>query len=888
MHSQSISQILEKLNTSKSGLTEEESKIRLKKDGPNQLPKSKEKITRFGIFLQQFKSPLMIILIVAGAISGLLHEYIDMTVILITVFINSVVGFFQEDKANKALEHLNKMIAYKAIVLRDGKPFQVLATKIVKGDILLIEAGDKIQADARIINYTDLEIDESSLTGESEPQIKHDRKISDKTILAERKNMVYRGTTVANGRATVLVVATGKDTEIGQIASLVKDTVEDKTPLQEQISKLAKWISIIVLFICLSIFAIGIFSNSQGESLFHIFEIAIAVAVAAIPEGLMITMTVILAIGMQFILKRKALVRRLLSAETLGSVSVICTDKTGTITEGKMRLTELITSKEDLNFEEIKILRTEKNERREDALMLLRAGVLANNGILENSKEKESEWKFLGDSTDIAFVYAGIKAGFERNILEKSSPRIDEIPFDSRNKFMATLHHVDHESVLYAKGAPEWIFKNAKYYEEDGKAKKMTDKQLKFFKEQAKLMTAKGLRVLAVAYKRQDGKVKKIDKKELDDLVFIGLAGLSDPIRKGVKKTIEIAKQAGIKTVMITGDNLSTAQAIAGQIGIPNGDEHVFDGARLETITDDELQVAIKSLFIYARVDPKHKIRIVRAWQANGEVVAMTGDGVNDAPALKAADIGVALGSGTDVAKEISDMVLLDDHYGTIVSAVDEGRTIYQNIKKVVLYLISGSFAEALLIVGSMVAGMPLAALPVQILWINIVEDAFPNIALAFDKGDKENMQDPPRRRDEKIIDKEMKIMIILKSLLANIALFAIFVYFYQTTGDIKLTRTIVFVGFGIDALFYIFAIRSLRHFVWETNPFGNKYLLASVAFGWAMLLSAIYVPFLQTLLRTVPLSLNHWILMIGFGIFNLVLIETVKWFFIHRKIRNV
>jgi len=888
MHSISISQILENLNTSKIGLSKEESSIRLKKDGANKLPKSKEKITRLGIFLQQFKSPLMLILIVAGFISGLFQEFIDMTVILISVFLNSIVGFFQEDKANKALDQLNKMIEYKALVVRDGKPKQISAEVIVVGDILLVDAGDKIQADARIINCKDLEIDESSLTGESEPQIKHNRKIGEKTILAERNNMVYRGTTVTNGRATVVVIAIGKNTELGKIASLVKDTVEDETPLQEQISKLAKLISIVVLVICVLIFLIGIFFNSNGETLFHIFETAIAVAVAAIPEGLMITLTIILAIGMQFILKRKALVRRLLAAETLGSVSVICTDKTGTITEGKMRLTHLVTSKEYLDFEEIKILDAEKMNKREDALLLLRAGVLVNDGILENPESKQNEWKFLGDSTDIAFVHAGMLAGFEKNNLEKANPRIDEMPFDSRNKYMATLHSLSHESIYHIKGAPEWIFKNVKYFEEDGKAKKMTVKQLGIFKKQAKEMTSKGLRVLAVAYKRVDGKVKKIDKKELNNLVFIGLAGLSDPIRADVKETIEIARRAGIKTIMITGDNVSTAQAIASQVGIPSGDEHVFDGERLETITDDELRESIKNLYIYARVDPKHKIRIVRAWQANGEVVAMTGDGINDAPALKASDIGVALGSGTDVAKEISDMVLLDDNYGTIVSSVDEGRTIYQNIKKVVLYLISGSFAEAIMILGSMIAGLPLAALPAQILWVNLVEDLFPNIALAFDKGDKENMTDPPRRRGEKIIDKEMKIMIILKSTLANIALFTIFVYFYITTGNIELTRTIVFVGFGIDALFFIFAVRSLRHPVWQTNPFGNKYLIASVAFGWLMLLSAVYVPFLQTLLRTVPLNLNHWILMIGFGIFNLVLIEVVKWLFIHRKIKNV
>jgi len=899
MHSISITQIFKKLKTSDIGLSSKEVKIRLQKQGLNQLPKSREKITKINLFFSQFKSSLMWLLIIAGVISGLLQEFIDMTVILITVFINIGLGFFQEYKANKSLEKLASLIKFQVIVLRDGKPQKIPAEEIVVGDILLVEAGDKIQADARLISAKELQMIESALTGESEPQSKSVKILKSETVLADRENMIYSGTVVANGRAKAVVIATGKNTEIGKIASLVSTTRDQQTPLQIQLAKMSRIITWVVVFICLVIFIVGIFSNSSEKDVFYIFETAVAVAVAAIPEGMVISLTIILAIGMQFILKRNALVRKLVATETLGSVSVICTDKTGTLTEGKMRLTHLVTANNSLNYEEISLLNKENNDH-PDSLFALKIGALANNGILLNSSAKPEDWKLIGDSTDTALVYAAQKAGIDKELQEKVNPRIDEISFDSQRKFMATLHNIDHESVLYLKGSSEFIFKNASLFEEAGEAKTITAEKLAWFKDQEKKLTSHGLRVLGVAYKRFEGNIKKINEKsqhqvgeaestsaDLTNLVLVGLVGLSDPVRPQIKETIALAQLAGIRTVMITGDHVKTAQAIAKVIGIPHKNSQIFDGERLEKITDKELTDAIKNIFIFARVDPKHKIRIVQAWQKNGEVVAMTGDGINDAPAIKAADIGIALGSGTDVAKEISDMVLLDNNYNTIVEAVAEGRTIYQNIKKVVLYLLSGSFAEATLILGSMVAGMPLAALPVQILWVNIIEDTFPNIALAFERGDKENMSDPPRKKKEKIIDKEIKTMIIAKSVLANLALFLIFIYFYQTTGNIELTRTIVFVGFAIDSLFFIFAIRSLRRPIWRINFWGNKYLIGAVLIGWVMLVSAVYAPFLQILLKTVPLNLGHWVLMIGFGMFNLALIEVVKAIFIYQKNYN-
>jgi len=884
MYKLSTKEIMKKFQTSESGLSLKDAKERLKKDGPNSLPKTGEKITRFKIFLDQWKSPLLIILTVAGIISGVLGEFVDMTVIFITVGVNAIVGFFQEDKANQALSKLSKMIAYKALVLRDGKKIQIESKDIVPGDILILDAGDKVQADGRIVEARDLRVNESALTGESEPVLKNTRIIKEEKAIGDRKNMVFRSTAITNGRAKVLVTATGKDTEIGKIAALVKETIDEKTPLQIQLGKLAKVIGIVVVSISVSIFLLGVFSPSEKHGFVEMFETAIAVAVAAIPEGLVISLTVILAIGMQKILKKNALVRKLVSAETLGSVSVICTDKTGTLTEGKMRLTRLITAGDDLNFEEINVLKMEERQRHLDSYLALRIGVLANDGLLQNPETEESDWNLIGDTTDTGLIFAGMKAGLKKNSLEEVFPRVDEIPFDSDNKYMATLHHMDGESEIYVKGASDVLFGKCKFFEEGGIQKKLSDKKLAWFRDQEKELTGKGLRVLALCYKKEKGIVKNIKSGDIKDLILVGLIALSDPLRSDVASTIKLAQGAGIKIVMITGDHKRTAQSIGAELGIDADEDEIMEGQELEKMADEEFKAIINKIRIFARVDPKHKIRIVRAFQANGEIVAMTGDGVNDAPALKGADIGVALGSGTDVAKETSDIVLLDDKFNTIVSAVEEGRGIYQNIKKVILYLLSGSFAEVILIAGCLIGGLPLAVSAVQILWVNLIEDSFPNMALAFDKGDRENMSDPPRKQSDSIIDKEMKIMISIISVVSNLVLFGLFLYFWKTTGDLALTRTIIFIGLGIDSLLYIYSVRTMRHMVWQMNPFNNKYLNLALLFGWLMLVGAVYFPPLQVLLRTVALSWNYWAVMIGFGFLNIFLIEVIKGIFLVRN----
>lgn len=864
-----------------------EASSRLADQGRNELPRSGGQISRLKILLDQFTSPLIIILIIAGAISGLLGEVIDMTVIFITVAMNTIVGFVQEDKANEALKKLRAMVAYEAVVLRDGKKKQIPSEEVVVGDILFLQAGDKIQADGRIIDLSDFEVNESSLTGESEPSLKSTDVIKDKSGVGDQFNMAFRSTIVENGRATVLVTATGSNTEIGKIANLVKETKEDKTPLQIQLGKMSKMIAIIVVSISVGIFIFGSFfsSKSAEANLLEMFEVSVAIAVAAIPEGIVITLTVILAIGMRHIFKRRSLVRRLVAAETLGSVSVICTDKTGTITEGRMQATHILTSEDDLDFDEIRTLHVDKDPRHVDALFALRVGILCNDGVIENADGPEQTWKVIGDTTDTAFLTIGAKVGLQKEHLDSAVKRTAEIQFSSKKKYMATVHRVDHNSVMYVKGAPEVIFERVTNYDEKGRSKKLTSKQCEWFQAQLKSLTSRGLRVLAVAYKNDGVDANKIDENDVQNLTLIGLVGLSDPVRPDVKETIQLAHKAGIKTVMITGDHVQTARSIAKEIGLAHDKEMIFDGEKLERMSDEELQAAVGSVSIFARVDPIHKIRIVRAFQANEEVVAMTGDGVNDAPALKAADIGVALGSGTAVAKETADMVLLDDSYSTIVGAVEEGRGIYQNIKKVVLYLLSGSFAEVVLIGGSLLMGLPLAVLPVQILWVNIIEDAFPDMALAFDKGEKENMSEPPRKKHEPIIDREMKVMIAIITVVSNLILFGLFLYFLKVTGDIVRARTLMFVGLGVDSLIYIYAVRSMRRNVWHMNPFSNKYLNLALLFGWVMLISAVHIPIFQTLLRTVPIGLREWGIMLTFGIINLLLIEIVKgWFLVKNR----
>lgn len=868
-YSQEVQDVLSHFSVTAEGLSQRVAKERLTKHGPNALKNVGEKISRFHIFMNQWKSPLILILLVAGTVSGLLGETVDMTIIFITAGINGLIGFFQEDKANQALSKLRSLVTYKALVSRGAHKVQISSDDIVPGDVVYLNAGDKVQADGRLISVSSLQVNEAALTGESQAVAKTIATLKEDTSLADRTNMVYRGTMIAAGEGVMVVTATGHETELGKISTLVQETTDDQTPLQQQLSKLSRVLGVIVVSFAVLIVVLGYVFGKNTYHLLELFETAVAVAVAAIPEGLAISLTVILAIGMQHILRRKALVRKLVAAETLGSVSVICTDKTGTLTEGNMQVTRILVGNNHVDV-------GAKGWKTEAVLEALRIGTICNDALHANPEESKKKWKFFGDTTETAILAAAADAGLMQQSLHEQYERRASIAFDSDRKYMATHNRSAKGSFVFVKGAPEVLLERATQYRVGKQKRELTKKQRDLFAEQQASLSSARLRVLAVAYRETDNHEVLTDAA-VTNLVFVGFVGIADPLRSDVASTIAAAKHAGIHVVMITGDHAGTAQAIARQIGLPHDIDHVLEGAALEGMSDAELSGAIKRIHIFARVDPKHKIRIVRAFQHNDEVVAMTGDGINDAPALKGADIGVALGSGTDVAKEVSDMVLLDNSFSTIVAAVEEGRRMYQNIKKEVTYLLSGSMTAVVLIAGSLVAGLPLAILPAQILWMNIVQEAFPTMALAFDPGDKDNMFDKPRKKHTPIFDHKMKTLLVTITIVSNVALFGLFIYFLKTTGDIARVRTLMFIGLGIDALLYIYSIRSMRYHVWRMNAFNNWYLNGAVVLGWILLIAAVYAPPLQTLLRTVPIDFTEWIIMLCFALSSVVVVELIK-----------
>lgn len=887
-YSKSITQVLEELQATTNGLSPVQVASRTRTNGKNILPTSKTQATRLGIFLNQWKSPLLLILLMAGVVSGYVGEIMDMLVILFTAFLNAGIGFVQEDKANNALRKLQAMIQQTAVVIRAEKKVRIPSADIVPGDILFLSPGDTVEADGRLIEEKALEVNEAALTGESLPAKKSLSELPIDTPLADQRNMIFRGTSVISGRAMAVVTAIGKKTQLGQIAELIKDTREEQTPLQEQLQKLARQIMVIVMVIAVGVFALGYIYADNGYSVLQLFQTTIAIAVAAIPEGLAISLTVILAVGMQFILKRKALVRTMMAAETLGSVSVICTDKTGTLTEGEMKVTEIVTTSKRMGAEKFPLLDPRGNTHH-DVLLALKIGLLCNDAVIENSRQQKQKKQILGDTTDIALMMAAERVGLIKSHFDIAMPRRAEIPFRSESKYMATMHEIDHEYMVYMKGAPEVILSQVSYCEKDGVAVPMTRATLSRMKKRAEAMASQGLRVLAVAYKTTPmGAIKHPRAITLEESIFVALVGLSDPIRSDIEQTLQIAREAGIRIIMITGDHLATAKAIGRQLGFSPHESAFVEGAEMARWSEEELRKKVADIGIYARVNPEHKIRIVQALQANGDVVAMTGDGVNDAPALKAADIGIAPGSGTDVAKETADLILLNNSFETIIAAIDEGRRMYQNIKKVILFLLIGSVSEVFLIVLSILFKLPLALLPVQILWINIIQETFPTIALAFDPGDGNTMKEGPRKRNSVLFDKQMKILVGVVSFVANSVLFGLYWWHIHTTNDLVRTRSFVFASLAAASLFYIYSIRSLQYPIWRLNPFQNSSLTAAVLLGFLVLFGALYLDPLQTVLQTTALPRADWFIILLFAVFHISSIELIKSLWNRRQIGPV
>jgi len=862
-HSLSWKEAVEKLKTdSEHGLNEKEVKERREKFGRNLLPKGKP-FSKIRIFLEQFKSPLIYILVIAGIVVLFFKEFTDAIVIFGAVFLNVIVGFFQENKASDALRKLKKIVKINAQVVRESNTKIVDSQELVPGDIFILNPGDKVPTDGRIIESNNLKTNEMALTGEWLPAEKKIDVLPKKKSLADRDNMVYMGTVVEDGKATAVVTATGLRTEIGKIAQMVKEAKEEKTPLQKKLARFAKIIGLVIVGVCLIIFVEGIVT---GNTFLEMFTISVAVAVAAIPEGLPVAMTVILALGMQRILKKKGLVRKLASAETLGSTSVIATDKTGTLTEGKMKVTEVIT------------------ETKRGRNLALKIATLCNEAFIENPEEAMEKWIIQGRPTDKALLLAGVEAGINKKELEKRMSKITELPFSPVNKYLAKAFTLNkNEDILYVSGAPEKLLEMSKYFRKGRKEELLNSKKRDELKDTLEELTGKGLRVVAVAYKRIDNL-----KDLFDNLVFVGMIGLKDPIRKEVKGAIKICRQAGMRPIIVTGDHKLTAKAVALELGFKVKEKNIMEGRELDKLSDKQFGERVNDIQIYARVEPKHKMRIIQAWQDRGEVMAMTGDGINDAPALKKADIGVALGSGTEIAKEVSDLVLLTDNFNIIVAAVEEGRAIIDNIRKVIIYLLSDSFTETILIgVGLFFGHLPVTA--VQILWVNLIEDGLPDIALAFEPKEKDLMKQKPQGHNISLLNQEMKALIFIIGIITDLFLLALFFYLLKYSNyEIPHVRTIIFAALAIDSLFYVFSCKSLRRNIWHINPFSNKFLVYAWTFGVFALVGAIYLPPFQTLLKTVPLNFFDWGLLLALGFINLILIEATKYYFIVRHETNI
>ncbi len=878
-HSKEFKEVLAELKTnSHTGLSQDEVLKRQQDFGLNVIAKAAG-LSRFKIFLSQFKSPLIYILVIAGFFTLFLQKYTDAIVIFGAVFVNTLVGFFQEYKANRALQKLRETFRHKARVLRQNKRTVIDAQDLVPGDIIFLKTGDRVPADARLIETKELVINEMALTGESLPVKKNINPLPESTPLADRDNMVYMGTLVEAGEGRAVAVLTGAKTQIGKISELIRTAPETQTPLQKRLSNLAKLIGSVVLFLAFLIFLGGILAGLEPAT---IFVTSIAVAVAAIPEGLPIAMTVILALGVQRILRKKGLIRKLMAAETLGSCSVILTDKTATLTQGKMQLEEIITPTE--------IFLKTKSELDEKAALL--ASGLASNAVIENPFEEVSSWKIHGDPTDRAMMEASIEKKVLTKEIQESYQKMDELHFDPVHKYLAKLYQTaEGQFELFLSGAPERVLKLCSFYNLQGQAKKLTPEKEFSIINRIEKDAGQGFRIIGLAKKQLAPDFQHNGlSHEVKELTFLGLALIGDPLRPDVVQAMKSCLEAGIQPVIITGDHKLTAQYVAGKLGLNLKKQKVIEGQDLTGMSEEDLSKEVINIAVYARMEPEQKYKIVKAWQDQGEVVAMTGDGINDAPALKQADIGVALGSGTDVAKEVADLVLLDDSFSTIVMSIREGRAIIDNIRKVMTYFLADSFTEITLIGGSMiiswVLNLPLL-LPItaaQILWVNIIQDGPVAMSLSFEPPEKGVMRRRPEKLSSPLLTPQIKSIVLIISSVANLILLGLFFWLlYFNQYPLAKIQTVIFAALTLDSLLYIFSCKSLQRNIWNINLFSNKFLLLTWALSIGILISAVYLPAFNFLLGTLPLDVTDWLVVIAVSSVSLILIELVKWYFISR-----
>ncbi len=837
-----VDQIFTTLSTNKGGLGAEVAAERLAEYGPNRIEERK-RASRLRLFLRQFQSPLIYLLIIAAVITFSLDKHVDTAVIAGVVLANALIGFIQENKAENVLAALKQLTAPWARVVRSGQSSEVPVDEIVPGDIILLAAGDRVPADARLIEAANMKVDESALTGES--------LTVDKVSLAGRSNVVYSSTIVTSGRGTGVVIATGYDTEFGKIARSLQETERELTPLQKSIARLGRWIFVVVVCASAAIVTLGLL---RGESFYDIFLISVSQAVSAIPEGLPAVITVVLTSGVRTMARHNAYIRRLSAVETLGSTTVILSDKTGTLTLNQMSVVTLYAGEKNVSVTGVGYctegelcIEGEVTPPGEDVRLLLTALTLCNDAELTDNG-------ILGDPTEAALLVAAAKVGIQKEALEKSNPRIGEIPFDPINQYMVTLHASGADTnVAYIKGAPEvTLTKSATVYS-NGERLPLDGARRHEITRINEKMAAKGLRVLAAGCKPWRSGDLSQDTKG-DDFTFLGLIGMMDPPREEAKRALEESKKAGIRTVMVTGDNQLTARAIAAMLGIAREDSEVLTSADLQTLTDAELAQRIERVSVFARAKPVDKKRLVDAFKAQENIVAVTGDGVNDAPALISADIGVAMGkSGTEVAKESSDMVLADDNYATIIAAVREGRRIYDNLRKVLLYLIATNSAQVLIIITAIVTGLPLPLYPIQILWINLITDGICVIPVGLEPKEPDVMERPPRDPKEGIFSRLMTQRILF---LSSIMAIGTLILFYERLGtyvNVDETRTAAFIAVSLFQLVNAFNSRSEKPLIGR-GLLSNRYLLGAISLALLLQLATVYVPIMQVAFRTIPI----------------------------------
>jgi len=953
-HTLKPEQVLNHFEVQDNGLTTEEAKRRLAHYGPNQLKES-PRPSFWQMLWEQLNNFVVILLIVASVVSALLGDYVEAAAIMAIVVLNAVLGIVQERRAEEALAALKKLAAPDAQVIRDGSRQTVPSYELVPGDIVFLEAGNFIPADIRLLEAVNLRVEEASLTGESLPVQKNAASVLDQNVpLGDRKNTAFMGTVVSYGRGRGVVTSTGMRTQLGLIATMLQSVDTEETPLQRRLDQLGKSLSIGSLILVAIVFIVALINYTQVNELFtgplvylkeyaaeitEVFIIAVSLAIAAVPEGLPAVVTISLALGMREMIKRHALIRKLASVETLGSATVICSDKTGTLTQNEMTVTRLWV---DGKFIDITgagyvprgdFIMDGKSIEMKDypaALTTLWLGVLNNDASLETTGERDSQQTFriVGDPTEGALLVAAAKVGTGYVDVNQAYPRESEIPFDSDRKRMITIHDVHQPDpndlspfydeqkkdwdVIVVKGAPDIVLDLCTQYQDiTDNPQPMTDETRKCILEANEIMTKDALRVLGLAYRLDKDVPDNPDELKTDelekDLVFVGLIGMIDPARNEVKPALEKARDAGIRTIMITGDYPNTAHAIAETIGMLKHGRGVMTGAQLDALSDDGLRDVINKTSVFARVSPEHKMRIVDALQANGEVVAMTGDGVNDAPAIKRADIGVAMGiTGTDVAKETADMVLTDDNYASIVAAVEQGRIIYSNIRKFVFFLLSSNIAEIMIIFLATLAGLPAPLTAIQLLWLNLITDGAPALALAVEKGDPDIMEQKPRAKEEPIVNKSMAIGMVIQTITQTSAVLLAFVlglvwhleagatlvgnpitYVLQHNWqgvDVQTAETMAFVTLSLCELFRAYTVRSERASLFRIGMFSNRYMQYAVGLSIGLLLLVINIPFLQPIFNTHFLRLNEWLVVVGLALIPAISEEITKFFL---RLRN-